>query len=89
MPSATNFASVCSLRTRRTALTRNTARNLKKNTNIQNMNMEQPPLPKDPKIHLPLADRIVNTILSILLLTLVWPVMVIYVLLRRRKLTRE
>ena len=51
--------------------------------------MEQPPLPKDPKIHLPLADRIVNTILSILLLTLVWPVMVIYVLLRRRKLTRE
>ena len=51
--------------------------------------MKQPPLPKHPKIHLPLADRIVNTILSILLLTVVWPVMVIYVLLRRRKLTQE
>ena len=79
----------CFWRTRRTAPTRSTARNLKKNINILNMNMEQPPLPKHPKIHLPLADRIVNTILSILLLTVVWPVMVIYVLLRRRKLTQE
>ena len=87
MPSVTSSANVCSLRTRRTERMRSTARNLKKNTNIASM--KQPPLPKHPKIHLPLADRIVNTILSILLLTVVWPVMVIYVLLRRRKLTRE
>ena len=54
------------------------------------MTMKQTsPPPKPPKIHLPLADRIVNTILSILLLTVVWPVMVIYVLLRKRKLTHE
>ena len=47
-----------------------------------------PSTPEHPKIHLPLADRIVNMILSILLLTFVWPVTVLYILLRRRKLTR-
>ena len=45
--------------------------------------------PKHPKIHLPLADRILNTILSILLMAVVWPVMVLYILLRRRKPTHE
>ena len=48
-----------------------------------------PSTPEHPKIHLPLADRIVNMILSILLLTFVWPVTVLYILLRRRKLTHE
>ena len=47
------------------------------------------PLPKHPKIHLPLADRILNTVLSILLMAVVWPMMVLYILLRRRKLTHE
>ena len=47
------------------------------------------PTPEHPKIHLPLADRIVNMILSILLLTFVWPVTALYILLKRRKLTHE
>ena len=81
---------ICSLRTRRTAPTRSTAGNWKRNINILNMIMKQTsPPPKHPKIHLPLADRILNTILSILLMAVVWPMMILYILLRRRKPTHE
>ena len=52
------------------------------------MKQTSPP-PKHPKIHLPLGDRIMNTVLSILLMAVVWPVMVLYILLRKRKPTHE
>ena len=42
-----------------------------------------------PNIHLPLADRILNTIISILLMAVVWPMTVLYIMLRRRKPTHE
>lgn len=58
-------------------------------TGINIMSMIHQMKVKPPKVHLPLTDRILEAIISVLLLTILWPAMILYILFRGKTTTPE